>query len=163
MLSSLRLQTVPSWVEKMKKAAEFEKPIVVHIRRGDYIDIPELGFLPIEYFEKAMRQELALNPMSRFWIFSDDFEYVKQELSIDLLSNSRLIENEPENAAAHLELMRHGYSYVISNSTFSWWGAFLSYNRDARVTCPRDWFATKKNPLLLLPQNWIKFGPTEDK
>jgi hypothetical protein len=115
----------------------------------------------MNYFENAMHKSLTENPESRFWVFSDDFDFIRQELSPGLLSNCRFIEDQPDNAAAHLELMRHGYSYVLSNSTFSWWGAFLSYSSSPLVMCPNDWFATKSNPSLLIPDNWIRVDTKE--
>lgn len=155
-LATLKLIKPPDWMSELIHLSKEELPNVVHIRRGDYNAIPELGFLNIEYFEDAMRRSLELNPKGKFWIFSDDFDFVRNELSRDLIHLSRFIENDPSNAGAHLELMRYGHTYVLSNSTFSWWGAFLSHQSNPSVICPRDWFATKNNPTDLLPESWTK-------
>jgi glycosyltransferase involved in cell wall biosynthesis len=155
-LATLKLIKPPDWMSELIHLSKEERPNVVHIRRGDYDGIPELGFLNIDYFEEAMRRNLELNPKGKFWIFSDDFEFVRRELPHDLILLSRFIDNDPLNAGAHLELMRHGHTYVLSNSTFSWWGAFLSHQSNPSVICPRDWFATKSNPIDLLPESWTK-------
>jgi hypothetical protein len=51
--------------------------------------------------------------------------------------------------------MQFGSANVISNSTFSWWPAFLSQTSVATV-CPSDWFLNMEQPLELIPNNWIK-------
>ena len=45
-----------------------------------------------------------------------------------------------EPAVVTLEKMRWGSGYVIGNSSFSWWGAFLSHTKNAPTVAPKPWF-----------------------
>jgi len=50
--------------------------------------------------------------------------------------------------------MRFGKGYIIANSTFSWWGARLSYEEEPDVIVPKPWFAQAEVPIDLIPSNW---------
>jgi hypothetical protein len=56
--------------------------------------------------------------------------------------------------AATLEVMRFGAGYVIANSSFSWWAAFLSKKPDVEVIAPQPWFQGMDEPRDLIPPNW---------
>jgi len=154
-MRSLTIGLEKSWLKELYEFSKDEKPIVVHIRRGDYRVIPELGYIGIDYFLTAINKMKLIYPHSRIWIFSDDFDFVKQSLPASLIQNARLIDNDQANAALNLQAMRYGHSYIISNSTFSWWGAFLSFNENATVMRPKFWFKTKPNPRDIFPEEWI--------
>jgi hypothetical protein len=53
-----------------------------------------------------------------------------------------------------LHLMSIGSSYVIANSTFSWWAAKLSNSR--QVIAPEPWFVGAKEPSQLIPDEWLR-------
>ena len=154
-MRSLKIGSEKPWLTDLFTFSKDEKPIVVHIRRGDYQVIPELGYIGIDYFLTAINQMKLIYPHSRIWIFSDDFDFVKHNLPIALIEDARLIDYDQANAALNLQAMRYGHSYIISNSTFSWWGAFLSHNENATVMRPKFWFKSKPNPRDIFPEEWI--------
>jgi hypothetical protein len=58
--------------------------------------------------------------------------------------------------------MRRGAGYVLSNSTFGWWGAFLSKTGNPRVVVPKPWFVTLEDPRQLNPEFWSTYNYVVD-
>lgn len=155
-MHSLKLIEIKSWLRELQAIANGVRPIVVQIRRGDYIGISELGILDENFFLPLIKKLAAQFPQSEIWIFSDDYCDIFKYVPIDLYDRIRLIDADVSDSASNLEAMREGLAYIISNSTFGWWGAFLSKSLDPIVYCPSNWFNTLPNPNDLLPQKWIK-------
>ena len=146
----------PKWLKDLGELSQIEKPIVLHVRLSDYTNISELGILTNSYYKKSLALAVKDFPNSRVWLFTDE-EGPALEMLKDLdRENLRIINNDPSDSAANLEAMRFGHCFVLSNSTFSWWGASLSHSPNAKIFCPENWFKTKENPKDLIPQNWIK-------
>jgi hypothetical protein len=106
--------------------------ISIHIRRGDYVNLKSHHpTLPIEYYSESLK----LLPDIPVLIFSDDPEWcLKQELFDSdrfLISDS----NTPEFDMCLISLCKY---HIIANSSFSWWGAWLSNSKN--VIAPKKWF-----------------------
>ncbi len=159
-MSAMVPRVYPEWLAELKIAAAKELPIILHIRLSDYKRIPELGILRPAYFKRAL--DLALNefPDSHIWLFTDEEPLALKILDESFMSKIRVINFDPTDSASNLEAMRFGYCYVLSNSTFSWWGAYLSHSPHPRVFCPENWFRKKKNPLYLIPEEWERVTNT---
>lgn len=153
-LQQLDLVVKPSWLIDLEKQAVLEAPVVVHIRRTDYLGITELGFLDLEYYWTQMREMASKNRETFFWLFTDNFSEVLDHIPQDLLQISKLIDYNQADAAANLMAMRLGRAYILSNSTFSWWGAFLSHSDNPLIRCPDRWYRTGKSPYLIFPSKW---------
>ena len=69
----------------------------------------------------------------------------------------RWIDSVDDSVVATLQAMRLGRGYVIANSTFSWWAAYLSLNPGVEVVAPSPWFMGMEDPKELIPPNWKKF------
>jgi hypothetical protein len=108
--------------------------IAVHVRRGNYLNAPHL--FPVcgpDYYRKA----LDLLPEGNVIVFSDDPRWCAENLSwmrprevVGFTVTERLethVDGNPDYL--DLFLMTHCDHHVIANSSFSWWGAFLSGNR----------------------------------
>lgn len=153
-LQSLSVKGDSTWVQNMRAIALIEKPIVLHVRLTDYVD-QTFGLLNSAYYEDAFAILTDHGVEGRVWLFSDDLEGALKIVPKDLLLDARII-REPANTcpAETLEVMRLGHNYIISNSTFSWWGAFLS-NTQPIVTYPNPWFADGSKIRDLCPPHWI--------
>jgi WD40 repeat protein len=139
---------IQSWLLK----AEEISPVILHYRLGDYRAHPDMGVLDPSYFIKAIAEIRASRPDAEVWVFSDE-----PRIAYDLLlatGISQLREIPEFSPGETLELMRHGSAYVISNSTFSWWGAVLKYDGSAEVWAPRPWFKSQKSPEGIYGENW---------
>lgn len=123
-----------------KVASEYTK-IFIHVRRGDYVFTPYLGKvgvdLPESYFETAIR-EISHNVEKPFFIFlSDETSFV--ERCFENLPNKIVSKNSMATDLAIMSLCEYG---IVSNSSFSWWGAYMMKNRK-RVIFPKYWFGWK--------------------
>ena len=90
----------------------------------------------------------------KIWIFTNEQEEAVHYLPEWVIENCRWIPEIGGSAAQTLEVMRHGVGYVIANSTYSWWGAFLSYTANPKVIAPTPWFHLMETPTLITPIFW---------
>lgn len=137
----------------VKELARIERPIVVQVRVGDYINDSGIGVLPSSYFLSAISEHFATGNFGKIWLFSDSIQ-VALEMLAPLKIEIRVMEKPVNSPAKTLEDMRHGYGYVISNSTFGWWGAYLSHTVNAPVIYPSPWFRQKTSPFEICPRHW---------
>lgn len=152
----LRMHNEPAWLLELKASSKKESPIVVHIRRGDYLGIRELGFLQASYYRKGISIAASNYTEKPIWIFSDQFDGVLDCIPNQFIDRVKFIDFDQGNAVANLEAMRLGSVYVLSNSTFSWWAATLSSSIKPDVLCPDRWFRSKPEPSKYIPDSWIR-------
>ena len=141
-----------NWVEM----ALSEKPIVVHIRLGDYRNEKDIGILKLNYYKKALALPQLQSKSKNIWIFSDEPDSLTSYIEAASDFKIRVIRDININTSETLELMRYGVGYVIANSTFSWWGAFLSYSSDAPIIMPKPWFSNMSSPVGISPKELIE-------
>ena len=153
-MRKIQLKEKNSRVDYFAKLADDEKPLVVHIRLGDYKNENSFGIPSAEYYTSAIQRLFNSDKYGKIWIFSDEPDLAFELFGSAIPNEVRWIHNEGESAAQTLEIMRYGKGYVIANSTFSWWAAFLSYTADPEVIAPDPWFRHLDNPKDLLPPNW---------
>ena len=132
-------------------------PVSVHIRRGDYVTHPSAasmhGVCSVDYYADALGLMAARVENLKFFVFSDDISWARANLQfpgaaqfIDYESPCRVVED--------LYLMSQCEHHVISNSSFSWWGAWLSGATDGCVLAPKRWFADGRSTESLVPKAW---------
>jgi hypothetical protein len=143
-------------LRNLRDIATIEKPLVVHVRLGDYKDAPNLGVLSDQYYKENIKEVMSKGKCSRIWLFSDETNLAIKIIPSEYLSNVRVIDVVDNSASSTLEAMRLGKSYIIANSTFSWWAAFLKFDTSAEVICPNPWFKLAKAPRGLIPDTWQK-------
>lgn len=115
-----------------------------------------------DYYTDAISQQWSTGLYKKIWVFSDEPEVAVSHLPQQYLSQIRWIPEIDSSAAQTLEVMRLGAGFVIGNSTFSWWGAFLAYNSEAHVIAPRPWFKFGKSPQDLIPPGWKQIDAFKD-
>lgn len=114
--------------------------VSVHIRRTDYLMHKEFyGETDLSYYKKAF--EFLANKISNpvFFFFSDDMEYVKKHFRNFQYPFHFVDINSGENSYKDMFLMKECRHNIITNSTFSWWAAWLNENPDKIVICPKYW------------------------
>jgi hypothetical protein len=131
--------------------------ISIHVRRGDYVTDKETsaihGVCSMDYYREAIRRMSAEVSDPSFYVFSDDMNWTKANLSS---SPHRAVYIEHNQTAPHedLRLMYSCKHHIIANSSFSWWGAWLSENAGKKVIAPRNWFRTLENKDII-PNGWL--------
>lgn len=139
---------------KMKKLEPQNKVLAIHVRLGDYVNEPRIGLLQKAYFASNITSILNSESVDEIWLFSDNPNQAKEYFPSDVRDRLRIV---PEmDAAETLDLMREANFYIISNSTFSWWGAFLARTKNPLVVAPSLWFKSMSDPSQILPSNWIR-------
>lgn len=129
--------------------------ICVTIRRGDFISVEENKKLHYvcneDYFYRAMDiiAKKVNNP--KFIIFSDDIEWVKNNMNFKY---DVLYEEGNDPIWEKLRLMYSCKNFIISNSTFSWWAQYLSRNERKIVISPNRWFNNEYESKLI-DNKWI--------
>ena len=110
---------------------------MLHVRRGDYLEISDYVVQDKEYYERAMRFCEERIPSAKFFVFSDDLEWCKDYLNTETHCIEFL--SEGYSAVEDFHLMKGFRHYIISNSTFGWWPAYLSIKPGIRIS-PARWF-----------------------
>ena len=131
--------------------------VAIHIRRGDYANNPHIqahhGLLPLSYYQHAMKVISDRIQHPHFFVFSDDIEWARENIVAD--SPITFVSgNQGNTNYMDLELMRHCKHFIIANSSFSWWGAWLGTAEDKTVVAPKHWF--NKEAAIELPEEWIR-------
>jgi len=133
--------------------------VSIHVRRGDYVSSEETkkihGLPPLEYYKRAAASIGKDFNNPRFFIFSDDISWCKQNLKI----NNDMVFVENNNGTKHYEdmrLMAACKHNILANSSFSWWGAWLNQNQAKLVYAPKKWSISSTNASDILPSEWIK-------
>lgn len=157
-MRSLKLSNPPAWFQSLELESSENSPIVVHIRRGDYLSIKELGFLSTEYYKSGISSAGLKYPEKPIWIFSDQFEGISQYIPDEFSDRVKFIDFGQEDSVANLEAMRLGDVFILSNSTYSWWAATLSKSLNPYVVCPEKWFRTKPDPSMYIPNSWNRIS-----
>lgn len=121
--------------------------IGIHIRRGDYEKVAHYknlyGLLPTSYYSAAVDYIRDSREKPNFFIFSDDTDWVKENLPF--LKGSVFV-SDYNGSVDYLEfeLLKNCKHQIIANSTFSWWAAKLNSNPGKIVIQPKRWFADPK-------------------
>lgn len=131
------------------------KSVSLHIRRGDYLNEENKrhfgDYSSMKYYKRAIANELAARPGCKFFVFSDDPQWAKENLSIP---DATFVDaNTGDSSWKDMYLMSLCKDNIIANSTFSWWAATLNQNAGKRVLYPRKWYYWD-NPDIF-PENWI--------
>ncbi len=146
----------PEWWER---ASEMLAPfrgagplVAVGVRRGDYLRYPDLHPVqPAEYMLRAMAR-FARDGASTFLVFSDDVPWCRENLA-----GEGVAVMDEADPFVHMAAASRCDHFVIPNSTFAWWGAWLGANPAKRVVGPRRWFGPGYAHLDtrdVLPERW---------
>ena len=154
-------------VAALAEQIEGGEAVAVHFRRGDLVASEKYkvsqAALGMNYYREAFAQISSKVRSPRFFIFSDDLDFARTcgVCPQDAVFVDCVEEWNPYDALRLMSLCKH---FIIANSSFSWWGAWLSENVDKVVIRPDPWFANmpENDTRDLCPDSWISI-PRSDK
>jgi hypothetical protein len=136
--------------------------VAVHVR---FFDVPQkngVNNAPTDYYARAVAKMEILVPNAHYFVFSDRPDAARGRIPLPNDRITLVSHNQgDENAYADLWLMTHCRHFIIANSTFSWWGAWLSRSEGKFIIAPNFKVSSSKRVTAwsfdgLLPDSWIK-------
>ncbi len=141
-------------VQVLASKMSLENSISIHVRRGDYLNSNFISLASTNYYMNALSfiegMESAIS--FKLYIISDDIEWCKKNLKYLSEYNHEYITGNQDYEDMYL--MTKCKYVIIANSTFSWWGGYLSSAK--RVIAPKYITKNQKEETqYLYPNNWI--------
>lgn len=130
------------------------------MRRTDFINNPEHNVVNINYYKNSLNKigDKLGNDFS-VYIFSDDLDWCKK--NFDFINKKHFVEH---NFAGYkfynyLYLMTCFKNFIIPNSSFAWWGAWLSNHENKIIMAPKKWSGLVDEKFIeIVPSNWIRIS-----
>jgi hypothetical protein len=156
-LMKAKIENIGPELNELILASAEEMPLIVHCRFGDYLLENDFGIPSKEYYQAAISRLLDKGVCKSIWVFSDDQIRAKDKIDFVNTLPVRWINAVDNSDISTMQAMRLGQGYVIANSTFSWWAAYLSLSSTDDVIAPNPWFIGMEDPVELIPPNWQRF------
>jgi hypothetical protein len=144
--------------KKMLKRINISNSVCLHVRRDDYVSNPLLqkfhGNLTQDYYKKAIGSICDRISDPEFFIFSDEPEWCKRNISTNR-PHTYVDINGPDKAPEDLRLMSACKHFIIANSSFSWWAAWLAEKDGTIIIAPKRWYR-EKDEGDIVPKRWLR-------
>jgi len=131
--------------------------VCVNVRRTDFVD-SILGVPATAYYETAVKILAQRIKDPRFFIFSDDVEWCRRNLGF--IDDAKVVDHTHAGRkfSNYFNLMRSCKHFIIPNSSFAWWAAYLSDSESRNVTVPKGWhkYLGVSGDKDIVPQGWDK-------
>ena len=130
---------------------------MIHVRKGDYLTNKKInklfGTCDLSYYNNAIEEILKLFPNSKFYVFSDNVEWAK----LNLKSKTKLkFISQYFSDTEQFWLMTRCKHHIISNSSFSWWAAWLGDHKKKITIYPEPWYDNLTYNKKIFPKHWLK-------
>lgn len=150
----LALPRIANWEARIRSTAQ---PVVVHVRRGDYRVHPEaFPLLGIDFYDRARERIESTGIRPTYYLFSDDIA----DASAMLSHWPNLVPVSGLDTLEDFRLMSLGRHFIVPNSTFAWWAAWLGRYPDKLVVTLNGWFGPSHELTSDLdarfPPDWVR-------
>lgn len=135
-LETIKSEFIPrelsSYTKNILHNINNSQSVSLHIRRGDFVTLG--AALSEEYYLTAVQKMKEKIDNPTFFVFSDDLKWAREHLR---LGGSSVFIDCGERIGEEIFLMNNCKNFIISNSTFSWWGLFLAKDVSGVVVAPK--------------------------
>ena len=137
----------------------------IHVRRGDFLSTKSLHVCTTTYYNNAITYIQKNHPVSAFYVFSDDIAWCREHLNFCGIKTFFTDWNTGTDSWQDMALMSLCRYNIISNSSFSWWAAWLNNNADKLIIAPSVWNRReleykdsyyKYDYSDIVPESWIR-------
>ena len=133
--------------------------VSVHVRRGDYVSVAETrerhGTCSLDYYQAGFEHIAARIADPVIFVFSDDPAWVQANLKFPS-PTIYVTHNVGKQNYEDLRLMSACRHFIIANSTFSWWGAWLGEGAGKIVIAPKRWGNKPDEMDDPVPEVWVR-------
>lgn len=136
--------------------AKESDPLVVHIRLGDYLLEKNFGVPSRTYYNEAITKFMEINRNRAIWLFSDNLNEARMFIEPKYESKVQTFPELQNSTYKTFQVMKLGSDFVIANSTYSWWAAFLNLASNPTIICPKPWFQSQSEPKSIIPPTWSR-------
>ena len=142
----------------IEQAMYVSESVMIHIRRGDYVSnaktLKTHGLCSLSYYEKAIEHIKSKIKNPKFFVFSDDPDWTRTHLGLG--DQATYIVGNADAPEIDLCLMTRCKHFIVANSSFSWWGAWLGGDEQSIRIAPRPLFDKATfDEIDLIPNAWI--------
>lgn len=154
----VRTEALPTSLKKLHTEISTSKSLAIHVRRGDYLTNRNAnsvyGITSLDYYQNSLAIMQADSRFDRLYVFSDDPEWVSAQ---EIFQKGEVVQPSTDKSIWDLWLMSAAESFIISNSSYSWWGAWLGQSSEKKVIAPSPWFFQQPSlDVDLVPESWIR-------
>jgi Glycosyl transferase family 11. len=132
--------------------------VCLHIRRGDYVSDSQtsklFGVCSPDYYHRSIAYIREHIPMPKFFVFSDELGWAKKTFG-EHEDFRYIAHNDSCSPAYDFRLMKRCKHFILSNSTFGWWAAWLSEFPGKLVIAPKSWYKSTWTTDDLIPAEWL--------
>ena len=156
---SMREPASPDTGQMLARINE-ELSVCVHVRRGDYFSTSHgkntYAACGLDYYKSAIAYIGERVANAKFYLFSDDPSWIQDNFQ----PAKNMVVVSGAGARRDLEdfrLMMNCRHFIIANSSFSWWAAWLGKQNGKIVVAPKQWYSDPKfTDKDLVPDLWVR-------
>lgn len=141
----------------LKEEIQRHSSLCIHVRRGDYVGNARHDIVTPAYYREALALLTTKTHIDHIYVFSDDITWCEQTMKFDIATTFVGDAYAGERASGHFVLMQSCKHFIIPNSSFSWWTAWLGNHPEKIVIAPKQWFGdTSIDTSNRTPKEWIR-------
>jgi len=130
--------------------------VCLNVRRGDFVTNQLHGFAGVDYIYQALDRIHTAIELEKVYVFSDEIDWCRENLRFNVPHFFVGHDFAGCKFSSYLHLMTKCRHFIIPNSTFGWWSAWLSKNPQKIVIAPKRWLSVPNvDTSGIIPEGWI--------